>query len=114
MGTQQGQKDEFTLCLVRRLDRLLEKDRAHRLLDRPCVVQGRAYLVLDRSDDLKIELPDDLGDVTSSGIGPGQVYDDGGNAYRQQYETRKRTPEPDLPGMRGRCPLARSGLSSRV
>src|SRR5271169_7265889 len=104
MGTQQCQKDEFALCLVCRLDRLLEENRAHRLLYRPGIVQGRADLVLDRSDDLTIELPDDLGDVTSSGIRPGQVNDEGGDAHRQQYETCKRRPEPDPTGTRGRCP----------
>jgi hypothetical protein len=29
--------------------------------------------MLDRSDDLTIELPDNIGDVPSSGVKPGQV-----------------------------------------
>jgi hypothetical protein len=73
MRPQQCEEDEFAFGLVRRLDGLLEKDRADRLLHRPGVIQGPANLVLNRPDDLMVELPDDVGDVPPSGVEPGQV-----------------------------------------
>jgi len=67
------EEDEFALGLVCRLDGLLEENRANRFLYRPGVVQGPANLMLDRSDDLTIELPDNIGDVASGGVEPSQV-----------------------------------------
>jgi len=42
-----------------------KKDRLNRLLHRPGVIQGPADFVLHGSDDLTVELPDDVGDVPS-------------------------------------------------
>ena len=73
MRPQQREEDEFALGLVGRLDGLLEKDRLNRLLHRPGVIQGPADFVLHRSDDLTVQLPDDVGDVPSSRVKPGQM-----------------------------------------
>src|SRR5271156_1942729 len=73
MRPQQCEEDEFALGLVCGLDGLLEENRANRFLYRPGVVQGLTNLMLDRSDDLTIELSDNIGDVPSSGVEPGQV-----------------------------------------
>jgi hypothetical protein len=96
MRPQQREKDEFALGLVRRLDGLLEEDRANRLLHRPGVVQGPANLVLNRPDDLTVELPNDVGDVPSSGVEPGQVDQDGSERYGQQHEAGQHRSQPEL------------------
>jgi hypothetical protein len=86
MRSQQCQKDEFALGLVCRFDGLLEEDRLNCLLYRPGVVQGPADFVLHRSDDLTVELPDNIGDVASSSVEPGQVDQDRSDRHCQQYE----------------------------
>ena len=97
MRSQQRQEDEFALGLVCRLDRLLEKDRLNRLLHRPGVIQSPADFVLHRSDDLTVELPDNVGDVPSSGVEPGQVDQDGSDDHCQQYEASQCHPQPQSP-----------------
>jgi hypothetical protein len=94
--SQQCEEDEFALGLVCRLDRLLEEDRANRFLHRPRVVQGPADLMLDRSDDLTVELPDDVGNIPSSGVEPRQVDHHGGDRHRHQHEAGQYRPQTEL------------------
>ena len=96
MRPQQCEEDEFALGLVRRLDGLLKEDRSNRLLDRPGVIQCPANFVLHRSDDLVVKLTDDVGDVSPSGVEPGQVDQNGGDRHRQQNQASQRRPQPEL------------------
>ena len=68
----------------------------NRLLHRPGVVQGPPNLMLDRSDDLTVELPDHVGDIAPSVVEPGQVDQDGGDDHCQQYEASQCRPQPEL------------------
>jgi hypothetical protein len=45
---------------------------------RPGVVQCSANLVLHRSDDLVVELPDNFGNVLAGSVKPGRVDQNGG------------------------------------
>jgi hypothetical protein len=74
----------------------LEEDRANRFLHRPGVVQRPANLVLHRPDDLTVELPDDVGDIPSCGVEPGQMDQDGGERYCQQHEAGQHRSQPEL------------------
>lgn len=96
MRPQQSEEDEFALGLVRRFDGFLEEDRTSRLLHRPGVIQGPADFVLHRSDDLTVELPDNIGDIPSSVVEPGQVDQNGGDGHRQQNQASQRRPQPEL------------------
>jgi hypothetical protein len=55
-------------------------------LHRPGVIQGPANFVLHRFDDLTVELPDNIGDIPSSVVEPGQVDQNGGDRHRQQNQ----------------------------
>ena len=100
MRPQQREEDEFALGLVGGLDGLLEKDRLHRLLHRPGVIQGPADFVLHRSDDLTVELADNIGDIPSSVVEPGQVDQDSGDRHCQQHQAGQRRPQPELARLR--------------
>jgi hypothetical protein len=52
--------------------------------------------MLDRSHDLAIKLPDNIGDVPSSGVEPSQVDQDRSERHCQQHETGQHCSQPEF------------------
>src|SRR6516165_3660030 len=114
MRPQQRQEDEFALRLVCRPYRLLEEDRLNRLLHRPGVVQGCAHLVLHRTNDLTIELPDNIGDVLPRSVEPREMDQNGSNGYRQDHEAGERRLQSELAVGQRLCRLSHQRLRRGV
>src|SRR5262249_28848634 len=81
LRAQQGEKDKFTLAFVCYLDGALKENRTDRLLHGGGGVEHAVQFVMDRLDDLPIELPDDIADIAMRGEGPEQMDQQRGQGH---------------------------------